>query len=594
MSTRNTRLAILALLCVLAGRLAVADAGPGKQPDASPQLTQVVYPVADLVVPIDMGNGPKQDTQEDRLVQLVSSAVAPASWKQQGGPGTLQYHPHGMALVVVQTPQVHEQVVHLLKALRRLQEVEVAVELRVVTVSPEMAAEFRTKNGLSQPPAAQSGPPFVYDSMVDKPAHLGHGDASQPCSCAVAAKKAQPKEKPAKAAVLTDKELYLWLRIFQNDPAANIMMSPKVTVFDGQQACVNVGQMQSYVTEYRVVREGNQFAVVPNTEQYEVGTKCTLLPVVSADRRFVRLDLDMRMVAESGSPGSAPVLIKLAGANGEEKEFRGVVQQPRFQTLSCKQKLNIPDCHTIAIPLGETSVETRTEIAVPVLKDVPFVRHLFARTIGYGREQHETFLFVTPRIIVNEEDETAFHINTQPAIATDLNTVLQQGRMLRAKAQTLGEPLPPAPHAQPAPPATPPGILSNPGHSVVPPVARPTAAPRPNEAKCVRAQVDERPPLIVGRVIIIGNKATRDEVILRAIDIYPGQVLRLPELRLAERNLARLGIFEMDPEKGSKPSVVPIDTDDPTVKDILVTVQEAHIGRFQIGAGFNTDNGLAK
>jgi general secretion pathway protein D len=433
MSTRNTRLAILALLCVLAGRLAVADAGPGKQQDASPQLTQVVYPVADLIVPIDMGNGPKQDTQEDRLMQLISSAVAPASWKHQGGPGTLQYHPHGMALVVVQTPQVHQQVVHLLKALRRLQEVEVAVELRVVTVSPEMAAEFRTKNGLSQPPPAQSGPPYEYDSdpnerlkqelnqseiigqlreewsrfwMVDKPATLRPDTTYQFESCAAPPKKTQAKEKPANAAVLTDKELYLWLRVLQSDPATNIMMSPKLTVFDGQQACVNVGQMQSYVTEYRVVREGNQFAVVPNTEQYEVGTKCTLLPVVSADRRFVRLDLDMRMVAESASPGSAPVVIKLAGANGEEKEFRGVVQQPRLQTLSCKQKLNIPDRHTIAIPLGETSVETRTEIAVPVLKDVPFVRH-FVRSIGYGREQHETFLFVTPRIIVTEEAEEA-------------------------------------------------------------------------------------------------------------------------------------------------------------------------------------------
>jgi outer membrane protein assembly complex protein YaeT len=116
----------------------------------------------------------------------------------------------------------------------------------------------------------------------------------------------------------------------------------------------------------------------------------------------------------------------------------------------------------------------------------------------------------------------------------------------------------------------------------------------PNEPGVVRVQyqVDERPPLTVGRVIIIGNKVTRDEVIRRAIGIYPGQVLRLPELRLAERNLARLGIFEMDPEKGARPSVVPIDTDDPTVKDILVTVQETHTGTFQIGAGFNTDNGL--
>jgi outer membrane protein assembly complex protein YaeT len=115
-----------------------------------------------------------------------------------------------------------------------------------------------------------------------------------------------------------------------------------------------------------------------------------------------------------------------------------------------------------------------------------------------------------------------------------------------------------------------------------------------NEKDVVRVQyqVEEKAPLTVGRIIIVGNKVTRDEVIRRALGIYSGQVLRLPELRIAEQKLARLGIFEMDPEKGARPSVQAIETDDPTVKDILVTVQETHTGTFQIGAGFNTDNGL--
>src|SRR5260370_13918316 len=74
--------------------------------------------------------------------------------------------------------------------------------------------------------------------------------------------------------------------------------------------------------------------------------------------------------------------------------------------------------------------------------------------------------------------------------------------------------------------------------------------------------------------------------------IYPGQVLRFPELRLAERALMKLGIFEMDPEKGSKPTITPVPTSDPNVQDILVVVKETHTGSFQIGAGYNTDNGL--
>ncbi len=116
----------------------------------------------------------------------------------------------------------------------------------------------------------------------------------------------------------------------------------------------------------------------------------------------------------------------------------------------------------------------------------------------------------------------------------------------------------------------------------------------PDEPGVVRVQyqIEERPPLTVGRVIIVGNTVTKDEVIRRALGIYPGQVLRLPELRLAEKNLTRLGIFETSAETGARPTVSMIDTDDPNVKDVLVQVKETHTGSFQIGAGFNTDNGL--
>ncbi len=108
----------------------------------------------------------------------------------------------------------------------------------------------------------------------------------------------------------------------------------------------------------------------------------------------------------------------------------------------------------------------------------------------------------------------------------------------------------------------------------------------------VQYQIEEKPPVTVGRVIIVGNVVTRDSVIRRALGLFPGQVLRFPELRIAEANLTRLGIFEADPQKGSRPTVTAIPTDDPNVQDILVQVKETHTGTFQVGAGFNTNNGL--
>ncbi len=117
----------------------------------------------------------------------------------------------------------------------------------------------------------------------------------------------------------------------------------------------------------------------------------------------------------------------------------------------------------------------------------------------------------------------------------------------------------------------------------------------PNEPGVVRVQyqVEERPPAQVGQVVIIGNDVTQDRVIRRVLGLYPGQTLRYPELRIAERDLARLNIFESNPELGIRPTVTVIDPEgNSPIKDILVQVKETHTGSLMLGAGVNSDNGI--
>lgn len=108
----------------------------------------------------------------------------------------------------------------------------------------------------------------------------------------------------------------------------------------------------------------------------------------------------------------------------------------------------------------------------------------------------------------------------------------------------------------------------------------------------MRFEVEDRPKAYVGEVIIVGNTVTQDRVIRRMLQgIQPGQVLRYPEIRIAERDLARLNIFEMAPEKGVRPTIQVLDNPGP-FKDILVKVEETRTGSLMLGAGVNSDNGL--
>jgi outer membrane protein assembly complex protein YaeT len=109
----------------------------------------------------------------------------------------------------------------------------------------------------------------------------------------------------------------------------------------------------------------------------------------------------------------------------------------------------------------------------------------------------------------------------------------------------------------------------------------------------VQYTVQERMPLIAGPILISGNTTTKQNVILRQIPIYPGQTLTTPDLQVAEQNLARLNIFEANPETGVHPTVSIIDPDsDNPIKEILVQVQEAPTGSFLLGVGVNSDAGL--
>jgi outer membrane protein assembly complex protein YaeT len=130
--------------------------------------------------------------------------------------------------------------------------------------------------------------------------------------------------------------------------------------------------------------------------------------------------------------------------------------------------------------------------------------------------------------------------------------------------------------------------------------ARVSATPiyNPDDPGIVRVvyDVEEQAPARFGRVIIIGNTRTKQNVILNALsDLEPGQVLTYPDLQAAERNLTRLNIFKSSPDGSVHPSVTVIE--DPArplsdTKDILVQVEEDNTGSLMFGVGVNSDAGL--
>src|SRR5262249_43831500 len=136
----------------------------------------------------------------------------------------------------------------------------------------------------------------------------------------------------------------------------------------------------------------------------------TIQAVVSGDQRFVRLNLTPQLTSLTNA--NIPLFpitsfitpIFEGGAQGQPVPFTQYLQQPSVQVVSVQTTVAVPDGGTVLIGGLKTISEGRNEFGPPVLGKIPYLNRLF-RNVGYGKETTSLLMMVTPRIIINREEE---------------------------------------------------------------------------------------------------------------------------------------------------------------------------------------------
>jgi hypothetical protein len=350
----------LATALLAAGVLAAAA------PPAPAQCTKATtrpFAAADLVIPAPKvkvcpptGAEAPQATRENDLINLIVSTVSPQTWQQNGGTGSIAYEPVTMSLVINQTPDVQEQVADLLAALRRLQDQEVVLDVRLLSV-PE--------GGLCE----RVGVDF-------NNAGCDHGCAEplpRKINTAQAGKwLKEVATTTGKVQFLDDSQLHLLLESVQADPQTHVMQFPRMTLASGQTGVLDVNG-------FRLSAQG----------------------VISADRRFVRLRLkaDQSDKQQTAAPISVP--------DGGTVLFSGVKAPQCAQT---PEPVCVPDGGTVLMAGRKFVVESQKEFCPPAIARSPYVNRLFRTPCC--REAQQVFVLVTPRIVVHEEEEQKVGVGT--------------------------------------------------------------------------------------------------------------------------------------------------------------------------------------
>ena len=108
-------------------------AGPDRLPDGAECAGAAAEQHADRAGTGRTGR--RRQADFDSLIDLITSTIEPTTWDDVGGPGSIAPFETNLSLVVSQTQEVHEEIVDLLEQLRRLQDLQVTIEVRFITLN---------------------------------------------------------------------------------------------------------------------------------------------------------------------------------------------------------------------------------------------------------------------------------------------------------------------------------------------------------------------------------------------------------------------------------------------------------------------------
>ncbi|MCX5676147.1 MAG: hypothetical protein NTX87_14160 [Planctomycetota bacterium] len=411
-----------------------AAAAPADQPVGSQELTAIIQ----------------------RTVSNQSDPAV-AAWSDEGGPAAIEYM-NGL-LIITQTRRGHEKVADLLDQLRRERAIMISVESRFCQVSDQFLQDitldldvaflgsdrFAASNApffpaggrqvINQPVLLPDGSPalgpptFVTPpgAWVQLPIYADQTfrapSSSQPIiitntgSTAAGTRTLLPLAGTAfsnfglndgglavSGVFLDEIQVGFLLRAIQADVRSTVLQAPRITLYNGQRSYISVSTVMTYIADAEpVVAEAAvgwdlQISAIP------VGVTLDVKATVSADRRYVQMDLrpQSAQLDTSVNPTGFQTYPISAAVPGGIATF--TIELPRVMVQDFKTTVSVPDGGTLLLGGTRRFSESDVETGVPVLSKVPILKRLFNNRASL-RSASNLLILIKPKVIIQAEEE---------------------------------------------------------------------------------------------------------------------------------------------------------------------------------------------
>lgn len=402
-----------------------------------------------------VGGEKAEEVTVGSLAEMIQQRVRPGEWAAELGTSIEE---RGGKLVVMQRPEVHRLIDKLLESFRASQKLLVTVEARFLEIRegffeeigidwgrvPDAASgnylpgtgEATPGGGGGWPAANQNvlaGGAITSDTLTD-PIFPGivpqaqnvniFGDGVMHAIGAVA--NYRPNVSPeqtqigsrrgttgsnleeglnAQVRFVGDVELLAFLHALKVREVGTMLSAPRLTVFNTQRAHMFVATQRSYIADYEISGD----AYDPVIRQFLQGVVFDVKPIVSADRRYITLELRpttaelvemQQIIINAWSVLSGQATIVVTG--------NYPIQFPILRLRRVRTTVTIPDGGIIMLGGMMTDIKFQSETGVPFLSSIPIVGKLFRWNIT-DNERSNLSILVTGRILLFEEEEKKLH-----------------------------------------------------------------------------------------------------------------------------------------------------------------------------------------
>jgi len=374
-----------------------------------------VYDVRDLLINLEdrepdltTQSGRVAETEEQRtavggdtfdrvreIINLITSTIEPASWSANGGKGMIAAR-EGMLgdIVVTHKLGVHKGVEGLLAALRSSADLQITIEARFIRVSDNFLEAYghnlNTLDLRGQDDAERGG---IFTAAGDTFSNTGATNALGGTASGL----------NLTYQIFGGLFIEGFLKAVQESDEAETVTAPKITLSNTQRGSIKVVTTESYISSYTIVSQTPQ----PVMSEIDEGTTFNVRPVVSADRRYVSLEVhpvitDVTLASTNFVTGGAA-----ASGGGTTASNTNVIQRPLTTKQELSVTVSVPDKGILMIGgLGKSS-ETKTSKGVPILSKIPIVRRLFSSDV-IDRDialADNLIILIKPTILIREEEE---------------------------------------------------------------------------------------------------------------------------------------------------------------------------------------------